>query len=110
VTATRLQTAELRSCAGRLEATFLPRAGMLGWSLPHHGEELLGHPVDPEASAERGEPTRIALLHPWANRLASPEYEIAGRRVTLHMGAPNVHADENGLPIHGLVAARRIGS
>jgi galactose mutarotase-like enzyme len=105
MTTRRAQTAsELRSASGRLEATFIPRAGMLGWSLRRRGEELLGHPVSLAEYVERGEPTAIALLHPWANRLGGPEYEIAGRRVRLDLGAPNVHTDRNGLPIHGLVA------
>src|SRR3954465_401468 len=77
---------------------------MLGWSLRHRGEELVGHPVALEEYVARGEPTGIALLHPWANRLSSPEYAIAGRRVTLDLAAPTVHPDRNGLPIHGLVA------
>jgi galactose mutarotase-like enzyme len=77
---------------------------MLGWSLRHRGKELLGHPVAVGVYEARGEPTAIALLHPWANRLSSPEYEIAGRRVRLDMSAPNVHTDPNGLPMHGLVA------
>ena len=77
---------------------------MLGWSLRHEGEELVAHPVSVDDYASTGEPTAIALLHPWANRLASPEYEIAGRRVVLDIHAPNVHTDPNGLPIHGLVA------
>jgi aldose 1-epimerase len=98
------RTAELRSPGGRLEATFVPGAGMLGWSLRHGGDEMLGHPVALPAYVATGEPTGIALLHPWANRLASPEYEIAGRRVEVDMRAPNVHTDPNGLPIHGLVA------
>lgn len=100
-----VRTAELRSRTGALEATFVPGAGMLGWSLRHRGDELLGHPVPLSTYVESGEPTGIPLLHPWANRLASPEYEIAGRRVTLDMSAPNVHTDPNSLPIHGLVAA-----
>lgn len=99
-----LTHSELRSAGGRLEAAFVPRAGMVGWSLRHRGEELLGHPVSLEEYVETGEPTGIPLLHPWANRLASPEYEIAGRRVMLDMTALNVHTDPNGLPIHGLVA------
>lgn len=98
-------TAELRSPNGTLEATFLPRTGMLGWSLRHEGIEVLGHPVPLDRYAETGEPTGIPLLHPWANRLASPEYEIAGRRVRLDMDAPNVLKDPNGLPIHGLAGA-----
>jgi aldose 1-epimerase len=104
VTATDASAIQLRSPSGLLAATFVARAGMLGWSLCRDGHELLGHPVSLEAYAERGEPTGIALLHPWANRLGGPEYEIAGRRVRLDMDAPNVHADEHGLPIHGLVA------
>jgi galactose mutarotase-like enzyme len=96
--------AELRSPGGELEAVFFPRAGMLGWSLCHRRREVVAHPVPLTAYVETGEPTGIALLHPWANRLASPEYEIAGRRVRLDTSAPNVHTDPNGLPIHGLVA------
>jgi aldose 1-epimerase len=80
---------------------------MLGWSLRHRGRELLGHPVSVGVHERTGEPTAIALLHPWANRLASPEYEIAGRRVRLDTSASNVHTDPNGLPMHGLVAASR---
>ena len=80
---------------------------MLGWSLEHRGEELLGHPVSLSSYVETGAPTGVALLHPWANRLSGPEYEIAGRRVRLDMRAPNVHADAHGLPIHGLVAGSR---
>jgi|SRR5437588_8944525 len=97
------ETAELRSPGGSLEATFVPRIGMLGWSLRHDGEELLGHPVTLDRYAATGEPTGIPVLHPWANRLASPEFEVAGRRVRLDMNAPNVLKDPNGLPMHGLV-------
>jgi galactose mutarotase-like enzyme len=96
---------ELRSPGGTLEATVLPDVGMLGWSLRHEGEELLGHPVPLERYAETGGTTGIPLLHPWANRLRSPEYGIAGRRVRLDMDAPNVLKDSNGLAMHGLVAA-----
>jgi aldose 1-epimerase len=96
--------AALRSPRGLLEAAFVVRAGMVGWSLCRGGEDVVAHPVALSAYVETGEPTGIALLHPWANRLASPEYEIAGRRVRLDLAAPNVHTDPNGLPIHGLVA------
>jgi galactose mutarotase-like enzyme len=95
---------ELRAPGGALEATFVTAVGMLGWSLRDRGDELLAHPVSLEQYVRTGEPTAIALLHPWANRLVSPEYEIAGRRVRLDMSAPNVHTDPNGLPIHGLLA------
>src|SRR3954451_16081600 len=77
---------------------------MLGWSLRHGGDELVARPASLPDYVRTGSPTAIALLHPWANRLSSPEYEIAGRRVRLDMSAPNVHTDPGGLPIHGLVA------
>jgi galactose mutarotase-like enzyme len=77
---------------------------MIGWSLRHRGEELVAHPSSLEGYVRTGHPTALPLLHPWANRLASPEYEIAGRRVKLDMAAPNVHTDPGGLPIHGLAA------
>ena len=98
------RTAELRSPSGRLEATFIPGVGMLGWSLRHRGDELVARPVSVRDYILTGEPTAIALLHPWANRLASPQQDIEGRRVALDLEAPNVHTDPNGLPIHGLVA------
>jgi galactose mutarotase-like enzyme len=91
--------AELRSPGGELEAVFMARAGMPGWSLCHRRREVVAHPVSLREYVETGEPTGIALLHPWANRLASPEYEIAARRVRLDLGAPSVHTDGNGLPI-----------
>src|SRR3954449_1895884 len=99
-----LQTVPLRSPGGRLAAEWVPRAGMLGWSLRHGDDELVARPASLPDYVRTGSPTAIALLHPWANRLSSPEYEIAGRRVTLDMSAPNVHTDANGLPLHGLVA------
>jgi aldose 1-epimerase len=77
---------------------------MVGWSLRHDGEELLAHRASLSEYVETGRVTGIPLLHPWANRLASPEYEIAGRRVTLDLKAPNVRTDPRGLPIHGLAA------
>jgi aldose 1-epimerase len=95
---------ELSSPTGELEASFVPSAGMAGWSLRHKGEELLAHPVSLSCYVETGRVTGIPLLHPWANRLASTEYEIAGRHVKLDLSAPIVHTDPNGLPIHGLVA------
>jgi aldose 1-epimerase len=95
---------ELRSPSGELEASFVPRAGMVGWSLRHKGEELLAHPVSLPTYVETGHPSGIPLLHPWANRLASPEYEISGCHVRLDLLGPNVHTDPNGLPIHGFVA------
>jgi galactose mutarotase-like enzyme len=86
---TRPDTAlELHSDAGDLTARFVPGAGMLGCSLRHRGDELLGG-------------GGIPILHPWANRLESWSYEVAGRCVVLNRHSPLIRTDDNGLPIHG---------
>jgi aldose 1-epimerase len=53
-----------------LKATFVPSAGMVCCSLRHHGEELLAPREGVRAYAEHGSTMGIALLYPWANRLA----------------------------------------
>ena len=68
--------------AGELEAVFLPGRGMLGVSFKHRGEELLRRLENLEAAAAKGSTTGIPLLYPWANRLASSRYRVAGREVT----------------------------
>lgn len=86
---------ELTLRSGDLEAVFVPGAGMVGRSLRHRGDELLGQRGGLEAYVERGSSFGIPLLHPWANRL--------DRR--LEGGRAPVKLDANGLPMHGLLTA-----
>jgi aldose 1-epimerase len=95
----------LVSRESELRAAFAPGAGMVGYSLTHGQEELLGQVGGLPAYVERGSTFGLPLLHPWANRLAEWSYEAHGRRVELAAEGAPVHLDENGLPIHGLVAA-----
>jgi aldose 1-epimerase len=90
--------------AGDLEARFAPGGNMVGCSLRHRGEELLGLRDGVDAYLARGKTFGIPLLHPWANRLGAWRYEVAGAAVDLE-GAPLVRADEHGLPIHGALPA-----
>jgi aldose 1-epimerase len=92
--------------AGELEAVFLPGRGMLGASLRHRGEQLLGRVENLEAAAAKGSTAGIPLLYPWANRLAAAWYSAAGREVVLDRTSPLLHFDERGLPIHGVPWAR----
>lgn len=91
--------------AGPLRATYEPEAGMVCSSLRHDGDEVLGLRGGLAAYVERGKTFGIPLLHPWANRLAGPDYEIAGRSVHLDPATSPVRFEEHGLPIHGLCAA-----
>src|SRR5215470_14911170 len=91
-----------RLVAGELEAVFLPGRGMLGVSFKHRGEELLRRLENLEAAAAKGSTAGIPLLYPWANRLASSRYRVAGREATFDPSLPILHCDEHGLPIHGV--------
>ena len=86
-----------------LSSTWIPGAGMVGSSLQHRGEEMLGLRGGLAAYLDEAKTFGIPLLAPWANRLSGDEY-IVGERTVSVTGVPGVHRDGNGLPIHGLLA------
>jgi aldose 1-epimerase len=88
--------------AGDLQAVFWPGSGMLGVSLRHSGAELLRRIDDLETAKSKGSTAGIPLLYPWANRLASLNYQAAGRDVVLHASSPLLHFDDHHLPMHGV--------
>jgi galactose mutarotase-like enzyme len=90
--------------AGDLQAQFAPEAGMVGASLRHRGEELLGQRYGLEGYVAEHKTFGIPLLHPWANRVAEREFPVAGRTVRIDPEATPLRFDERGLPIHGLLA------
>ncbi len=90
---------------GDLRAVFVPRAGMIGCSLQHRGEELLVQRGGMDAWRGTGRSFGLPLLHPWANRLRDWRYAAAGRSVEIDRARGIVRADENELPIHGALAA-----
>lgn len=90
---------------GDLRAVFVPRAGMIGCSLTHRGEELLVQRGGLDAWRGTGKSFGLPLLHPWANRLRDWRYAAAGRAVTIDRARGVVRADEHDLPIHGALAA-----
>jgi galactose mutarotase-like enzyme len=95
----------VRLSDGDLSATFVPKLGMVGASLVHKGDELLGQRNGLAAYEAKGSTMGIPLLYPWANRLAALEYDAAGQHVRIDPDSPRVRLDPNGLPIHGLLAA-----
>jgi aldose 1-epimerase len=74
---------------------------MLGASLQHRGEELLGRVEDMASFAQSGRTCGIPLLHPWANRLDAMRYRAAGKEVLLDT-ATSIGHDDKGLPMHGI--------
>ncbi len=89
--------------AGDLRAQFVPKLSMIGSSLTHRGEQLLGLRGGLEAWGQRGKTMGIPLLHPWANRLSGWSYDVGGVKVELPRGSQMVRPEEHGLPIHGLL-------
>jgi aldose 1-epimerase len=96
---------ELVAPEGDLTASFATHAGMVGCSLRHHDDELLGLGGGLPAYLDHGAVFGIPLLYPWANRLSGWRYEACGRRVELDRASPLLHGDEHCLPIHGALAA-----
>ena len=92
------------SAAGGIEAAFVPGAGMVGCSLRHRGEELLGQRRGLRAYVAERIVLGIPLLYPWANRLGRTRFSVAGREVALESVSPPLRVDGNGLPMHGLLA------
>jgi galactose mutarotase-like enzyme len=90
---------------GGVVATFVPEAGMIGCSLRHRGEELLGQRGGLRKYVESRSTMGIPFLHPWANRLGSDRFELGGREVNLGLQDLPLKRDGNGLPIHGLLSA-----
>jgi aldose 1-epimerase len=93
------------AAAGGIEAAFVPSAGMVGCSLRHRGDELLGRRGGLEAYVAQRKTMGIPLLHPWANRLSRRRFSVAGRDVAIDPDATPLRLDPNGLPMHGLLSA-----
>lgn len=100
-----LPTKVLSAAESELEAAFAPGAGMIGCSLRHRGEELLGQRGGLAKYADSGSSMGIPLLHPWANRLDGLRYAVEGTTVELDPSTMPLRLDANGLPIHGLATA-----
>jgi galactose mutarotase-like enzyme len=97
-------TVVIESPGSELRAAFVPRAGMVCCSLRHCGVELLAQRSGVRAYAQRGSTMGIPLLYPWANRLCGPRYSSPRGEVTLDLDDALLKLDENGLPIHGVIA------
>lgn len=95
---------ELVSHAAEVAVTFVPDAGMVGCSVTHRGEELLGQRGGLEHYVSDRGTMGIPFLHPFANRVTDERFEFDGRVVDLGKAADRLHRDPNGLPIHGLLA------
>jgi aldose 1-epimerase len=102
---TKANTFTLAPRGGVLQATFAPRAGMVGSSMRYRGMEMLHIGAGLGEYVTRGETFGIPFLHPWANRLAAFDYFALGKQVRLQHGSHLVRLDTKGLPIHGLLAA-----
>lgn len=95
----------LEAAGADLRAAFAHGVGMVGCSLSHRGEEVLGQRGGLARYAQTGSSMGIPLLHPWANRLDGLHYAAAGKAVVLDPRRMPVRLDSNGLPIHGLAGA-----
>jgi aldose 1-epimerase len=91
--------------ADGIEVAFVPEAGMVGCSLRHGGEELLGQRGGLRTYVAQRSTMGIPLLHPWANRVVRRQFPVAERTVDLWAHPGLYSLGPKGLPIHGLLAA-----
>lgn len=88
-----------------LSATFVPEAGMIVASLAFEGEEFLDQREGLDRYVESASTMGIPILYPWANRLARDSWKFGPQPARIDPGAYRVKRDENGLAIHGTLAA-----
>jgi aldose 1-epimerase len=89
---------------GEVEAAFAAGAGMVGCSLRHRDQELLGQRGGLRRYVEQRKTMGIPLLYPWANRLGARQFTLAGQQVDLDLGGLPLSTDAAGLPMHGLLS------
>ena len=77
---------------------------MVGVSLRDGDAELLGQRRGLRAYVRDGKTMGIPLLHPWANRLGADRIAVGGETIDVEAAPGLARRDENGLPIHGLLA------
>ena len=68
-----------------IELAVVPDAGMVGCSLRHRGEELLGQRGGLRTYVAERSTMGIPLLHPWANRVAENIFGRPGGRSTYRL-------------------------
>jgi aldose 1-epimerase len=90
-----------------IEVEFVPQAGMVGSSLRHRGQELLGRRGGLDAYVSERKTMGIPLLYPWANRLGRRRFALADREVDLESHPVPLRLDADGLPMHGLLSGVR---
>src|SRR5215208_6589694 len=83
----------LGAAADGIEVLFVPEAGMVGCSLLHHGDETLGQRGGVATYAATRSTMGIPLLHPWANRLETSRFEVAGRAIDVALAEPPPSSD-----------------
>jgi aldose 1-epimerase len=88
-----------------LSATFVPGAGMICVSLVSQGEEHLDQRGGLGSYVESANTMGLPILYPWANRLARDSWKFGSQPALIDPGAYRVKRDENGLAIHGTLAA-----
>jgi aldose 1-epimerase len=93
------------SAEGGIEVAFAAGVGMVGCSLRHAGEELLGQRGGLGLYRSARKTMGIPLLYPWANRLGSRQFVLDGREVNLESDDLPLSFDAGGLPMHGLLGA-----
>ena len=88
-----------------LSATLVPGAGMIAVSLTSAGEEFFDQRDGLGKYVESASTMGLPILYPWANRLARDSWKFGPQPARIDPDAYGIKRDENGLAIHGTLAA-----
>jgi len=90
--------------AHAIEVGVVPSIGNMAYEFKVNGKNVLWWPYATLAEM-RAKPQfgGIPFLAPWANRLSEDAYYANGQKFRLNPDLGNIHRDQNGKPIHGLL-------
>ncbi len=100
-----IDVVHLEDSAHNIEVSIVPSVGNRAIEMKVHGKNILYFPYsDMREFKEKPGLDAVPFLAPWANRLDENAFWANGKKYTFDMNLGNIHADGNGLPIHGFLS------
>lgn len=89
----------------KIEVSVVPSVGNRAIAMKVHGENILYSAYSSLAEfRQKPELNAVPFLAPWANRLDGNGFWANGKKYVFNTDLENVHTDNNGLPMHGMLS------
>ncbi len=101
----RVPVVHLTDSARNIEVSIVPSVGNRAIEMKVHGENVLYFPYSSVAEFQQKPGLNaVPFLAPWANRLDGNGFWANGKKYIFNTDLENVHPDNNGLPMHGMLS------